>query len=349
MKKISQIKVLLAGIALICFLCLLYFVLRQGELAWGASSARQSSEKKQGETGASQELQRLLWKDLSLDGKKYRYSSDYETYLFIGTDGSGNEEAEREEYTGDMADFLLLAAVNRTEQTCTLLQLNRDTITEIPLLGKNGKGAASADMQLCTAHWYGGTRQESCENTVKAVSDLLGGIAIDGYYSMSMEELPALNHAVGGVTVTIESDFSRIDPSMKMGETMTLSDEQAYTFVRSRYGVDDEENISRMERQQQYMKALFKKIREKTDEDSGFALRFYEELSKKSVTNMSGGLISDLVAELAGSGSTEILQLEGESRTGQKLGDGIEHAEFYLNQNAIVKTLKKMYNIVDNR
>ena len=344
MKMRNQMTAIGTGIALVCFLCLLYFVLRKGELAWGAAMAGEHAE-----TGASKEMQRLLWKELSLDGKKYRYSSDYETYLFIGTDASGNEEAEGEEYTGDMADFLLLAAVNRTERTYTLLQLNRDTITEISMIGKDGKGEASADMQLCTAHWFGGTQQESCENTVKAVSDMLGGIAIDGYYSMSMEELPALNHAAGGVTVTIESDFSDIDPSMKMGETITLTDEQAYTFVRSRYGVDDEENVSRMARQRQYMEALLQKIREKTEEDPGFALRIYEELSQKSVTNVSGGRITDLLAEMAGAEGGGILQLEGESRTGQKLGDGIEHAELYLDKKAIVKTLEKMYNMIEKQ
>ena len=52
---------------------------------------------------------------------------------------------------------------------------------------------------------------------------------------------------------------------------------------------------------------------------------------------------------MAGAEGGGILQLEGESRTGQKLGDGIEHAEFYLDKKAIVKTLEKMYNMIEKQ
>ena len=112
----------------------------------------------------------MNWKNfcgkvLNFGKKKYQYSSDYETYLFLGTDGSGHESANREEYVGNMADFLMLAVINRKEQTYAFLQLNRDTMTEIDLIGKDGEGMATANMQLCTAHWYGGTEKESSENT----------------------------------------------------------------------------------------------------------------------------------------------------------------------------------------
>lgn len=132
------------------------------------------TETQQSET--TDELERLLWNKIKLNGKKYKYSTDYETYLFMGTDGSGKEDADRDEYIGNMADFLMLVIINRKEQTYAFLQLNRDTMTEINLIGRNGKGMATADMQLCTAHWYGGTPEESCENTVKAVSRMLGGV-----------------------------------------------------------------------------------------------------------------------------------------------------------------------------
>ena len=59
-----------------------------------------------------------------------------------------------------------------------------------------------------------------------------------------MDEIAQLNHVIGGATVTIEDDFSQIDPTLVKGETITLSDEQAYSFLHARLNVGDEENES---------------------------------------------------------------------------------------------------------
>ena len=221
MRRKEKIKALLWVAGFAGMICLIYFMLQKGEQTFGV--AKDTEDQVQVET--SDELEKLLWKSIKFGKKKYQYSSDYETYLFLGTDGSGHESANREEYVGNMADFLMLAVINRKEQTYALLQLNRDTMTEIDLIGKDGEGMATANMQLCTAHWYGGTEKESSENTVNAVSKLLGGLTIDGYYTLNMENISRLNHAAGGVTVTIKNDLTSLDPSMKQGETITLTDE----------------------------------------------------------------------------------------------------------------------------
>lgn len=72
-----------------------------------------------------------------------------------------------------MADFLMLVIVDKTENTYSFLQFNRDTMTEVALIDHNGEGEATANIQLCTAHWYGGNREQSCENTVKSVKKLI--------------------------------------------------------------------------------------------------------------------------------------------------------------------------------
>jgi len=340
MKKHSRRNGILAIAGVLCLFGIFYFGIWKGEQIWRSASQRDVVENEN--TG---EIDRLLWRDIKLNKKKYRYSRNFETYLVIGTDTSGNEASDREAYIGNMADFLLLAVINRTDGTYAFLQLNRDTMTEIPLLDREGEGRATAKIQLCTAHWYGGTPQESCENTVKAVSDMLGGISIEGYYAINMDEISRLNHAVGGVAVTIKDDFSNIDETLKKGETITLNDEQAVNFVRSRMGMKDEENTTRMARQRQYLNALLDKVQEKTGEDPEFALELYDELADVSETNMSGGLISDLLVDMSKAENQGILFMEGETKLGKHLGDGLEHAEFYPDKSAIVSTMKLLYNI----
>lgn len=69
---------------------------------------------------------------------------------------------------------------------------------------------------------------------------------------MNMDGISELNDLAGGVTVTLEDDFSSIDPAMAKGTTLTLHGDQAETFVRSRMTVGDGTNASRMERQEAF-------------------------------------------------------------------------------------------------
>lgn len=347
MKKQKKAVIMAVMTVLVCALAsgICYFQKQQSEKT--SVTDGQTRTEQQSET--TDELERLLWNKIKLNGKKYKYSTDYETYLFMGTDGSGKEEAGRKEYIGNMADFLMLVIINRKEQTYAFLQLNRDTMTEINLIGRNGKGMACADMQLCTAHWYGGTQEESCENTVKAVSKMLGGVKIDGYYSINMQDIGKLNHAVGGVTVTIDSDFGDVDPTLKKGETVTLSDEQAYNFLRYRQGIDDGENTSRMKRHRQYMQAFMEKIKAKIQTDPSAGADVYEQMSEAAVTDMSGGLLTDLLADMQQAEDLGIFELEGTTKLGQHLDDGLEHMEFYLDKMAIVKIMQNLYNIQEKK
>ena len=262
-KRKKYIKIVVGVVAFILFIAV---------LGYGLQYVDNKTEK----ANVSDESSINDWKiqvprgKIKLNGNKYEYYHDFENYLLIGTDATGNNN-NGADYQGSMADFLMLVIVDKTENTYSFLQFNRDTMTEVALIDHNGEGEATANIQLCTAHWYGGNREQSCENTVKSVKKLLGGIQIDGYYELNMSEIPKLNNMVDGVTVTLEDDFSKKYPKMKKGATINLDDEQAYAYVHDRYGVGDEENTSRMKRQQQYMTGFFKKLQEKVKANPNYA------------------------------------------------------------------------------
>ena len=282
--------------------------------------------------------------NVTLYDKDYYYRDDIKNYLFIGTDASGNQEAESDEYRGAMADFLMLVVVNHTEKTYSMLQINRDTMAEVKLIGQDGTGEATATLQLCTSHWYGGTKKQSCKNTVQAVSKLLGGINIDAYYTLDMNAIRILNHAVGGVTVTIENDFTKIDSNMKLGSTIKLTDEQAYHYVHTRYGVDDEDNVSRMKRQQEYMQAFKQEISSYLDDDR-FVISLYNQLKEYSTTSISGDDINKIVRQTEAYKDNGIFTIDGEEKLGQALGDGEDHVEYYLNEESLLEVMQDLYNL----
>lgn len=145
----------------------------------------------------------------------YHYRESVLTNLLLM--GIDRTEATRQEITaqeGAQADFLLLLTADRETRTLILTHIDRDTITEITTYGIFGDPAGSITTQICLSHAFGATEEERCANTVAAVSGLFGGIPIDGYIAMDMEDIATLNDALGGVTVTLEEDFTQEDPSM---------------------------------------------------------------------------------------------------------------------------------------
>ena len=301
------------------------------------------------------EMQRV-WKEfqekpvsIKLHKKTWKFAHPVQTYLFIGTDKSGNEDAEGEEYHGSMADALMLVVVDKEEKTYGILQLNRDTITEVPMLLQDGSANASAQMQLCTAHWYGKDKAASCDNTVETVSKMLGGLPIDGYYALKMDAMPLLNHEVGGVTVTLEDDMTKLDPAMKKGTTLTLADRQAELLMQSRYTMEDDRNTQRMRRQQIFLKAFMKKIKKQNAGDINATVKLYDRLRPYATTDIKMNDLTALLKDMQGYTDKGIITIDGTSKIGEKLHDGKKHWEFYMDEDSLETSMKQLYLLVQEK
>lgn len=92
-----------------------------------------------------------------------------------------------------------------------LLSVDRNTVTPVRSLADDGTYLATTDIQLSLAHSMGLDQNMRAENTVDAVSTLRKGQKIDGYAMINMSAIQVVNDMVGGVTVTIEGDFSERD------------------------------------------------------------------------------------------------------------------------------------------
>lgn len=286
---------------------------------------------------------------ITLGVKDYTYQDDISNYLIIGTDHSGSYGKKKSgaKYHGEMADFLLIISVDDTNGTYTFLPIDRDTMTEVPMMQTDGSAYASTTEQICCAHWYGGNEKQSCENTVKTVSDFLGGMPIKGYYCIGMDSIKQINHSVGGVTVTVHGDFTGIDDSLKEGETIRLSDDQAFNYVHERMNMpDDNTNSARMSRQQDYLNGFIKAANEKIKEDPSFANELYDELTDTAVTDMNGHEVSYLINTFAMKESNGNLHIEGKYREGKILDDKEPHGIFEADSASVLNTLSQMLGLI---
>ena len=282
--------------------------------------------------------------DVPLDGREITYYNgtayarreDLETVLLLGVDKFEGETPEGY-INNQQADFLLLLVMDKQNETCTPIQLNRDTMTQIQILGVTGEPAGTFTGQLALAHTYGSGEEDSCENTVLAVENLLYGVGIDHYVSLTMDGVALLNDLVGGVTVEVLDDFSGIDDSLVQGEAVTLKGQQALTYVRSRGGLEDSSNLHRMERQRQYLSALQQQLKAAVQQEDGFTLDALLQLNKYMVSDCTVDQLSELGNSLAAYQVSDILTAPGDAREGE------EFMEFTVDEDALQQLVMDVF------
>ena len=237
---------------------------------------------------------------------------------------------------------MLLLVMDKQHETCTPIQLNRDTMTQIRILGVTGEPAGTFTGQLALAHTYGSGEEDSCENTVLAVSNLLYGMEIDHYVSLTMDGVAILNDLVGGVTVEVLDDFSGIDDTLVQGETVTLYGQHALTYVRARGSLEDSTNLHRMERQRQYLAGLQEQVKKAAQSDSNFSLDALLQVNEYMVSDCTVNQLSDLINSMVTYEIEDIRTTQGEAQVGE------EYMEFTVDEDALQQlVLEVFYDAVD--
>lgn len=274
------------------------------------------------------------WHDGSYQPKK-----NLSAYLFLGIDRDGPVKSNQSYIDGGQADVQLLLVIDKNLKTWQILQINRDSMVEVPVLGVTGQVVRTQLQQIALAHAYGDGTQDSCRNAVRAVSNMLGGQEIDGYLALNMGGIPVLTDLLGGVEVTVDEDFSQVDPSLVKGQKVTLSGEQAYSFVRSRKDVGDQTNISRMERHREYINGLMEKVRQL---DEGEILEGYDALSSYLVTDLGSQTLLDLFEMLGTYTNLETLTIEGVSYLDETGANA-----YALNQESLEQVILQLFYTAD--
>lgn len=272
------------------------------------------------------------------NGAWYRPRKGLETVLAIGVDQAAVDDTLYRPGKYEQSDFLLLLVIDKRNERCTAVHINRDAMTEIRVLDDDtNELLGTINGQLALAHAYGNRPEACCGNTVAAVSGLLYGIEIDHYLSLTMDGVAVLNDLAGGVTLEVMDDLTGLDPALIQGKTVTLEGRQALTYVQSRRTLADPTNIHRMERQRQYLEALQKRLVQRADADEGFAVSALLELNTYMVSDCSVEKLSDLANVLGEYGVTEYRTLKGESVMGET------YMEYYVDETAARELVMELF------
>ena len=235
--------------------------------------------------------------EIQIEGQTYALRQHLTTILLIGVDKHTDAETKNSFRNGGQADFLRLLVLDPNEKRIRQIPIDRDTMTPITILGVLGNRTGTRTERISLSHGFGKGQEDSCELTVEAVKNLLYDVPVDFYIAMDMDGISELNDLLGGVEVTLEDDFSAIDPAMTKGTTLTLMGDQAEIFVRSRMSIGVGTNESRMARQQQYMAQAQKQLKARLQADSNAAGAIFDALMPYLTTNFTRGrLINEAYA-----------------------------------------------------
>lgn len=272
---------------------------------------------------------------------QYQPRSGLTTILLAGTDRRPSHEIDPLDFrNGGQADFLLLLVLDGENNTITPVHIDRDTITRITTLSVLGRVSGSRRSQICLAHSFGDGEAYSAELLSDAVSNLLGGIPVDYYFTMSMYAVPNLNDAIGGVQVTLteNDDFSYYDDEMTPGKTLTLTGRQAFYYTTRRYYVGDSSNAARQQRQRTYILAALEQLSGEMQRNPGVMSDLLTLAQEHITTNLTFG---DLLPLALGALKSEINPIQTLPGTHQVGSNGF--VEFIVDEPALAQLIQDIF------
>lgn len=283
--------------------------------------------------------QRYLYEDVvEYQGTLYRPRGDIFSVLLMGVDRDSTSAQASGFRNGGQADFLRLLVIDSTEKTISQIQIDRDTMTPITVLGVLGNKSGVRTAQVSLSHGFGDGKKQSCELTKEAVENLFLNAPIDSYMALNMDGISMLNDMLGGVTVTLEDDFSMLDPVMTPGTTLTLMGDQAEYYTRYRRNIGEGSNASRMVRQEAYISKLSEVLEKRVSADKEFVGVLYDALAPYMMTDISRGRLINEVWAAKDYKRNAVFKPEGTHVVGE---DGF--MQFYADESALEQIVMELF------
>lgn len=270
------------------------------------------------------------------NGKTYQFNENITNILFMGIDKRNLDDSTITGSKGQ-ADVIVLMAVDTKTGKTTMINISRDTMTDVTIYSANGGYVGSEVQQLCLSYAYGDGKETSCENTVNSVRKLFYNIPVKSYLSLDLDGISAVNDSIGGVDVVSPETIG----DFVEGQSYHLEGNMAESFVRTRNYELAEANNLRMQRQQIYAEAFMQNIISATKQNIMVPVDLFNASSPYTCTNLNPSKICYL-AETAVTGegmSVEMMTVPGEVKMNG------EYAEYYVDEDSFYELfLNVFYN-----
>lgn len=189
-------------------------------------------------------------------------SIDGELTIFLSGSDTRKGQSLDDGEEGELSDVNLLLHISADHQNATIISFPRDLMVPIPSCpsedGVENYYSAMSEQQLNSAMMYGGL---PC--VVRTISELTG-IDIPYAAMITFDGVIGISEAIGGVEVCLAQPIydPKADLDLPAGMN-TLKGWDALGFLRTRHGVGDGSDTSRINNQQVFMSALMRQLKSK--------------------------------------------------------------------------------------
>lgn len=182
-------------------------------------------------------------------------------FLIMGSDnrsGGNSTDEQAQEITGERSDTTLLVHLNADRTDALVVSIPRDTKMELPECASES-GQWRPVGKFNSAFTFGGP---NC--TVQTVEEMTG-LSIQHAVVVDFNGFKTVVDALGGVDVCLTEAVYDPDSGLDLpAGVSTVTGDQALAFVRARKELGDGSDISRIQRQQQFLASA---IRQATDRE----------------------------------------------------------------------------------
>lgn len=274
---------------------------------WRQNRSEQALQTGQSSGGVSRDL------GITYQGKEYQYNEHLSNFLFLGIDTREKAETKTGQADAGQADAVFLVAWDRVEGNVSLISIPRDTLTDIEVFDQEGKSLGKSKDHISLAYAYGDGGTESCRLMEEAVSNLLYGVPLQGYCSISLDGISSLTEAIGGVDVVVPNDsLAEVEPMWSQGTEIHLDGAEAETFVRYRNIRIEQSAMDRLQRQQEFLRAYGEKAVQVYEEDTSFLADLYSSLENYMTTNIGKDMFAKVLSALQREGNADSMTIPGE-------------------------------------
>lgn len=269
---------------------------------------------------------------------------DIEAYLLLGIDRGGEAVDDGRYYGGGQSDGIYVIAMDNDSKKTTVLQINRDTYTDINVYDFFGNVLTTKKDRLALAYGMGSGMEDSCELAEAAISDFLHGLKFDGYVAIYYDAIAPVVDCTSGVSITIEDDMTKIDPVFVKGTTVQMDGEQAYLFCRARTSVGNQTNTGRMRRQRTFLNSFMDVCRSQIKVKPAVINDMYNAAEPYIVSNLSSGELCNIAVKALGYQDGGIVTPAGTDEWVTGI-DGIRFCQFTVNDESLNSILCEVFNL----
>ncbi|MFJ5995889.1 LCP family protein [Streptomyces sp. NPDC092370] len=213
--------------------------------------------------------------------------------MLIGSDARDNAENQKlggakDTYnTAPRADVQMLLHVSADRSHMSVVSMPRDTLVDIPKCTDPDNGKVYEAVTSAMTNDSLGRGGPGC--TV-ATWEKLTDIHIDHFIMVDFAGVVSMADAIGGVPVCVDANIRSHTSSghgsgLKLEKGTTyIKGKQALQWLRTRYGFEDNTDISRAKAQHQYMNSMVRQLRENATLSSPIKLRKLAETATEALT-----------------------------------------------------------------